>query len=203
MESTEISPESPFFGVPQPIVELAQSLADFVEKAVGIRPDFDPDTLPLVDHYAREVREQLKERPELLDLAAQALGAYFGEVFRRSANGFWKVPSSNYNDWLICGTHAYVALNPIGVGYDAIVGSQNHHGPSSGLKLAPEDRASLDARLAALPQEKEEDFYSLSTRLEVLQIVHAGVEAEAEKRGYSEQVYDAEDYGDELRTLGG
>src|SRR5690606_31070723 len=94
---------------PDEVQELCNGLTDFVQAAISIRPDYTPETLPLVDHYAREVRSSLAERPQLLDLTAQALGAYFGEVVRRHLAAFWFVPSSNRQDWLVCGEAAFVA----------------------------------------------------------------------------------------------
>lgn len=195
------SENSPFFGVPLPVAELASNLVDFVERSLGIRPDFSPDTLSIVDHYAVQARDEVRSRPEISDLTAQALGAYFGEVLRRSEGGFYLVPSPNFHDWSLCGENAFVSLNPIGVGYDALMGSQDHSGPSSQLKLAAEDRESVASRLAALPEVGEGEYYSLCTRLEVMQIVMAHVRSAAESRGYADMLYTAEDYGADLRPL--
>lgn len=196
------SAESPFFGVPQQIVELAGSLTDFVEKAVGIRPDFSPDTLSIVDHYAAEARKELENRPELADLTGQALGAYFGEVVRRSEGALWQVPSPNFHDWKLCGVSAYVSINPIGVGYDALRGGTDHQGPASALKLAPEDREAVQNRLANLPEVPDEEYYTLCTRLEVLQIVMDAVRGEQSRRGYDEMTFTEDDYEGDLRPLG-
>lgn len=196
------SPQSPFFGVPTQIVDLSSSLVDFVERATGIRPDFTPETLSIVDHYALIVRKEIETRPELHDLAGQALGAYFGEVVRRSEGAFWQVPSPNMNDWRICGISAFLAVNPIGVGYDALVGSTDHSGPSSQLKLATEDRQAVDARLDNLPPVEESEFYSLCTRLEAIQIAMEAVRALASSRGYEDMVYTEEDYSMDMRPLG-
>lgn len=196
------SPESPFQGVPTQIIDLSGSLVDFVERTIGIRPDFSPDTLPLVDHYVTEIRGALKERPEVLDLTAQSLGAYFGEVVRRELNAFWQIPSPNFHDWSLCGVASFVMINPIGVGYDAIAQGSEHQGPSSQLKLAPEDRAHIVARLEALPEEEPEDFFRLTTRYETLDIVYAGVTAGAAARGYDEMLYTADDYDTDVRPLG-
>src|SRR5687768_15591225 len=38
----------PWANVPPTLVELCGSLTDFVQAAVGIRPDYTPETLPLV-----------------------------------------------------------------------------------------------------------------------------------------------------------
>lgn len=196
------SVESPFFGVPEQIVDLAGNLADFVEKAVGIRPDFSPDTLSIVDHYAAEARKDLKNRPELADLTGQALGAYFGEVFRRSEGAFWQLPSPNFHDWKLCGVSAFVSINPIGVGYDALYGGTDHHGPASALKLAPEDQEAVQTRLANLPEVPADEYYTLCVRLETMQIVMDAVRAEQSRRGYDEMTFTADDYEGLLRPLG-
>lgn len=191
----------PFEGVPAPLLELCQSLTDFVERAIGIRPDFTPETLPLVDHYVGLARKAVAERPEALDLTAQALGAYFGEVVRRSLVGFWRVPSPNFHDWQLCGRAAFVAFNPIGIGYDALAQGQEHAGPNSQVKLAPEDVRAVSERLALLPPVSEEEYYSLSTRHEVLEITYEAVRAMATQRGYDETYFDEDDYSTELRPL--
>jgi hypothetical protein len=197
----EASPPG-FEGVPAPIVELCQACVEYVKRSVGIELDYEPETLSLVDHYAREVRSTLAGRPEVLPLVGQALGAYFGEVARRALNGFWRLPSPNYHDWQLCGAAAFVAVNPVGVGFDAVVGGEVHEGPRSALRVAPEDRDVVSARLAGLPPVAEDEYFSLCTRLEVLEIVMDALRGEAIRRGYDEVEYGPEDYDAELRPLG-
>lgn len=184
----------PWANVPPPLVELCGSLTDFVQAAVGIRPDYTPETLPLVDHYIAEVRANLATRPEVLDLTAQAVGAYFGEVVRRHLVGFWHVPSPNHHDWLLCGESAYFAVNPIGVGYEAVTGRSDHDGPTAAIKLASEDRDAVAAKLSSLPPVPEDEYYTLSARLEVLETIVDVVLTLAQDRGYGETTYDARDY---------
>ncbi len=191
-----------FEGVPEPIVELCRACVEYVKRSVGIELDYEPETLSLVDHYAREVRGTLEGRPEVLPLVAQAVGAYFGEVVRRSLHGFWRLPSPNYHDWQVCGVAAFVAINPIGVGFDVVVGGEEHDGPRSALRVAPEDRELLSARLAMVPPVDETEYFTLCTRLEVLEIVVDTLHGEAERRGYAEVEYGPEDYDAELKPLG-
>lgn len=193
--------ENPFEGVPTQILDLAGSLTDFVERAVGIRPDFTPETLSIVDHYASLARAQMATRPEVSDLTAQGLGAYFGEVVRRSEGAFWQLPTANFHDWSLCGVSAFVAINPIGVGYDTLFASPEHNGPSSQVKLAPEDKTMVGERLGRLPEVRDNDYFTLCTRFEVFQIVMEAVRAAAETRGYVDMAYTAEDYGGALRSL--
>lgn len=186
-------------GVPEPIIDLCRSLTDFVERAVGLRPDFTAETLPIVDHYIRESRGGIEERPALLDLTAQAIGAYFGEVVRRALTGFWNLPSPNYHDWQLLGKAAFFAFNPIGVGYEVLTRGA-HHGPSAELKMAKEDLELVRARLEALPEEREESYFSLSTRFEVIELMAECVRAQAEARGYTDMSYDLEDYAYSLSS---
>lgn len=188
-----VTESHPFDGVPEQIVDLCQSLTDFVDRAIGIRPDYTSDTLPIVDHYLAIARGQVEAKPAILDLTAQAIGAYFGEVVRRHFTGMWSVPSPNFHDWQLYGQAAYFAINPIGVGYDLLTRG-NHDGPSPELKMAKEDRELVAARLESLPPEREESYYSLGTRFEALEIAIECIRAQAEARGYSEMVYDLEDY---------
>ncbi len=190
-----VSPQSPFFNVPQNIIDLSGSLVDFVERALGIRPDFSMETLSLVDHYALQARAEVAHRPEALDLTAQALGAYFGEVVRRNLGAFWVLPSPNYHDWALCGETAYISINPIGVGYDALLGSTDHSGPSSQLKLSGQDRDQLVSRLESLPALGDDEYFTLCTRLEVLEIAMDCIRGQASARGYDEITYSADDYG--------
>lgn len=184
----------PWASVPAQVADLCQSLTDFVEAAVGIRPDFTPETLPLVDHYVAEVRATLASRPEVLDLTAQAVGAYFGEVARRHLVGFWHIPSPNHHDWLLCGESAYFAINPIGVGYETVTGRADHEGPAAAIKLSSEDRDAVHAKLSGLPPVPEAEYYTLSARLEALETIVDVVLTLAQDRGYGETTYDARDY---------
>ena len=80
---------------PAPILELASTCLEYVDRALGFTLDFSPDTLGAVDHYATTARASLAENPALGPLVGPAIGAYFGEVVRAHFHGFWRVPSGN------------------------------------------------------------------------------------------------------------
>lgn len=186
---------------PEPIDELVRACLQYVQRSLGTALDFTPETLPLLDHYLSEVREELSAKPELAQLTAHAAGAYFGEVLRRQMQGFWRMPSASLHDFQICSSVAFVSINPFGVAYDALHASTEHDGPRSNLRLAPEDHGYISARLATVPEVPEEQFYLLTTRIEVIEITVEALRARLEEEGYSEIEYTPEDYEAELRYL--
>jgi hypothetical protein len=186
---------------PEPLAELTRACLTYVKRSLGTDLDFTPETLPLLDHYLSEVREELTAKPELAQLTAHAAGAYFGEVLRRQMRGFWRFPSESLHDYQVCSSVAFVAVNPFGVAYDALYASTEHDGPRSNLRLAAEDVGYISARLATVPEVPEDQFYLLTTRIEVVEITVEALRARLEEEGYSELTYTPEDYEAELRFL--
>lgn len=180
--------------VPTPIDELAQTCVSYVHRALGVTLDFEPETLAVLDHYASTVRAEVGRNPALAAVIAPAVGAYFGEVVRARLSGFWRLPSANPQDWTVCSRVAYLAINPLGVGYDAIYGGTDHDGPRSTLRIAPEDSEYLDERLAALPPVAEDEYFFLTTRFEVLEVATEALRAKMEQEGYGGTEYTVEDY---------
>ena len=186
---------------PEPIADLVRACLAYVKRSLGTELDFTPETLPLLDHYLAEVREELAGKPELAQLTAHAAGAYLGEVLRRQMRGFWRMPSASLHDYQVCSSVAFVSINPFGVAYDALYGGPDHDGPRSNLKLAPEDHGYIAARLATVPEVPEDQFYLLTTRMEVIEITVEALRARLEEEGYSELEYTPEDYEAEQRYL--
>ncbi len=184
---------------PEPVAELVKACEDYVERALGFHLDFSVETLPVLDQYAREVRDSVLERPELVALVAHALGAYFGEVACRALDGFWRIPSQNVVDWQICSRRAFVWFNPIGVAYDALVGNTEHDGPGSQIRVAPHERELVRARLGLLADVDEEEYYLFSTRMEVLELVVEELQRHMQEQGYGDSSFDEADYEAEQR----
>jgi hypothetical protein len=74
--------------VPRAIREYADAAVDYVKHAMGIELGYDSETLPVLDHYVRQVPAG---QAHARDLVAAAAGAYFGEVVRRILGGSWLV----------------------------------------------------------------------------------------------------------------
>ncbi|MGC4090689.1 MAG: hypothetical protein QM756_23015 [Polyangiaceae bacterium] len=180
---------------PPAIEELTLTCLEYVKRALGVALDFSPETLPLLDHYATLARAEIEKNPALGGVIAPAVGAYFGEVVRARLDGFWSMPSQNAHDWAVCSRVTYLSLNPIGVAYDAIFAGTEHDGPRSNLRVAPEDSEYLDRRLASLPPVPEDEYYSFSTRFEVIEVATEALAAKMEEEGYGGTEYSVDDYG--------
>src|SRR5262245_60041324 len=174
-------------------VELAEACVRFVEAALGVKLDFSPETLPLLDHYMASRREELLAKPETIGLVARAAGAYFGELARRQFRSFWHAPTEDPSTWELRFEPVYLAFSPISVAYDAITHG-DEAGPTSHFQLEDDDREAVEARLADLPPSTDEEFFSFSTRLEVLEIAVEAIKARMMSSGLGEVVFGPEDY---------
>lgn len=167
---------------PPPAVEdLAEGCVRFVERALGVRLDYGPETLPVLDHYLEEARKATSERVEALPIVAHMAGAYFGEVIRRRHPSWWRVEGDDPTCWQIQLESVYLAFNPVLFVHEALTrdrAKEAQHdladappnGDPAALELEEEDREAVAARLAELPQVSDAEYYAPSTRLEVIDI---------------------------------
>lgn len=184
--------------VPAVVTELSVGCVQFVQASLGVELDFTHETLPILDHYARIGRGEIEKRPEALALLAQSAGAYFGQVLAAELQGFWRIEEADPNRWLLCLSPVFLAINPVGVAYDVFCLGTGHPGPSSELRLAAPDRELVQARLDALPQTSEEDYFSFSTRFDAVQIAFDALRAHMIAGGQEEVTFEAQDYVDEF-----
>jgi hypothetical protein len=187
--------------IPEAVAERVTACIEYVARAVDMPLDFSPETLPVLDHYLSLVRDNARERESVRPLVAHAVGAYFGEVARRQLDGFWRLPSANPHDWQLCARSVFLAFNPIGMAFDALLQSAEHEGPSSRLRVAPEEHWLVAERLAQAPEVSEEEYYLLSTRLEGIEIAALALRAHLEAAGYSEVEFSPSDYEAEQRPV--
>jgi hypothetical protein len=179
---------------PAAIEELTLTCLEYVSRALGVALDFTPETLPLLDHYATIARRDIEANAALAAILAPAMGAYFGEVVRGRLDGFWRLPSENPHDWAVCSRVTFLALNPLGVAYDAIYAGTEHAGPRSMLRVAPEDREYLDRRLSTLPRVPEDEYFLFTTRFEVIEVASEALAAKMDEEGYGGTEYTTADY---------
>jgi len=178
---------------PGPVVELAESCVRFVQAATGVTLDFSPETLPVLDHYVALHRDDLLRRPETIGLVARAAGTYFGEVVRRQIRSFWNATSDDPALWELRFEPVYLAFHPVAVAYDAVTHG-DEEGPTAHIQLDDEDRQAVETRLADLPSASDEEFFSFSTRLEVLEIAVEAIKSRMMSTGLGEVLFTNTDY---------
>ena len=99
---------------PRAVQDLAESCVRYVERAIGFKLDFEPETLPVLDHYLEKAREETRDRKEARPLIAQAVGAYLGEIARRKFQGFWRLEDEHDpRSWRVELEPVYLILRPI------------------------------------------------------------------------------------------
>ena len=151
---------------PAAVEDGAKACVEYVEKKYGIKLDFQIETLPILDHYLREARD--KSVPDdAKSLVASVAGCYFGEVLRSRFPLTWDPADVDHASWSMSTT--YVTVFPVAMARVAIDGVESERVTES-LRLDPKLSASLAHRLRQLPPVSEDEFTSLSTRLEVLDI---------------------------------
>jgi hypothetical protein len=149
--------------VPEHVVVLCLACAQYVHAATGVALDFTPDTLPLLDHYLQGVRDA---KGNVKELVATAAGAYFGELVRRMYPSRWHAPDEAFDAWRVEFSRCFLHFNPVGFAREAIEG--HDVGGGYGFGVNGDDVPALEAGLAAYGDVPTDDYYLLSTRIEVL-----------------------------------
>ncbi len=187
---------------PDEIIELVVVCVNFVRDALGVELDFTPETLPILDHYLLAARETITDRLELRELVWRCAGAYYGELVRRRYNGFWHLPNADVHTWRVNQRRVLLSFNPVGVVAEAMAGSEDSEGPTGALRLARPDQEEIARRLAEMPPLPEDQFYLLSTRLEVIDTVVEHLRVRMDQGGQAEFEFDPDDYARDMEPYG-
>ena len=192
---------------PERIGELAEACVRFVERAIGVKLDYQAETLSLLDHYLEEGRKAAREKPETAALVAHAAGAYFGEVVRRRHAAWWRTEGDDPAFYRIELESAYLSFSPVQLMADALLRTDRtgeeeekekdeaDEDASERLELEEDDREAVAQRLAERPPVSDREFYAPSTRLEIIDIAIEAIRAR--RMGDGDQADDAlrpEDY---------
>lgn len=203
--TTDAAPAEPTALVPPPpdaIADLAGACVRFVERSVGVRLDYTPETLPLLDHYLAEARTAFSGKSDaskVLEpraLVAEAAAAYFGEVVRRRHACWWRLDVPDAGRLPVHRlefSRLHLVIHPVMLVEEALdldAESELSRSDLRGFELSEADVKIVEQRLAELPAVDITEFVSLATRLEVLDILSdtivatRGAEAALEARDY-------------------
>jgi hypothetical protein len=156
---------------PPEVAELAEACVTYVERETKIRLDFTPETLPLLDHWLRQRRNDLGlSKDEILGLIAAPAGAYLGEVARRALRLGWFAPPGEYRRWRIELEDVFLSMNPIGAAMEALL-LHEAEGWGAAFRMRPDDEAHAKQLLDEMPEVEEDEYYAPSSRLETLEMI--------------------------------
>jgi hypothetical protein len=184
---------------PAQVQELAAACVRFVATKYKVALDFTPDTLSLVDQYARDTREptaaenieQAEERlARALPIVEGAIGAYLGEVIRRAHGGIWDA-DGDPSTWRVLMTRVFLSFKPLAMAREALT---LEHEPDAHLETDPAQREALEARLASLGQVDDIEYFAPSTRFDVIEIAVEALAAQARIDGTADVKFTRDDY---------
>ncbi len=196
--------------VPQTVLDLATACRASVLATVGVELDFEPETLPILDHYAKNHRELAageKVRPgkrkksaadpadqgkksasgkaesdELLGLVAPICGAYFGEVLRHRFDAMrWNAPDDDHGLWRLEAESVFLFFNPIGTAVE-VIEEKDAPGWGAHLRVRPTDREAVRSALELFGDVRDTDYYSFTVRFEVFEQVMETLGRQARER---------------------
>ena len=180
--------------------ELAGACITYVHRAIGIELDFTPETLPILDHYLLQVG---KTEEGLTDLIVASAGAYFGEVLIRTLGQMrWHIEANDLDNWRIEVDHVFLFFNPLGMVREAVAKAEVP-GCFSHLEVLPRDRPILDESLSHMGDVREDDYYRLAVRYEVIEQVVLALEGASMSRKSEGEIFLASVYDVTARALRG
>lgn len=169
--------------------ELAAACVRFVATKYKVALDFSPDTLSLVDQYVQDARKE-GVTAETLPVVEGAVGAYLGEVIRRAHGGFWDC-DGDPETWRVMMRHVFLSIHPVAMAREALT---LEHDPRAHLATDPAEQEALEARLAALGEVEEEEYFAPTTRFDVVEIAVEALAAKARAAGLADVRFDRNDY---------
>jgi hypothetical protein len=152
---------------PLEVQHLMASAHEYVSRATGFDVDGTSDTLPAVDVYLAQVP---RDRPELLDLVAAAVGCYFGEILRAEFGGAWLIEGPAPERWLLRLGVLPLTLFPVGIAYQAMARGQDGERYDDLLHVDPAQQDLLREVLGRI-RVTEEEYYGLSGRYDTIEHV--------------------------------
>jgi hypothetical protein len=181
---------------PEVVTDLALGAFRMVKEKLGFELDFTPETLPVLDHYLRDLEgEDGAVDEKIAAVVGPCAGAYFGEVVRRSLPALrWHLDAGDYSRWRLEAANVFFCFNPIGAALEALFGEAVAD-YSAHFSLLPEDREVVERSLEASGPVREDDYYRLAVRHEAIEqtlsILTGLAEARGEPRRFGPDVYAA------------
>jgi hypothetical protein len=160
--------------VPPRVREYADQAVAYVERALGVKLEFNSDTLPVLDHYLRtafadapDIKPDVK-RPTM-ELVLATAGAYFGEVARGLLGGRWELGEKDADSRVVLPTG--LNFSPAGI-VAAAIAQADLEDFDSEIAAPPRMMPYVQDALGRMGELTVEEYYSLCGRLDTLEHLH-------------------------------
>ncbi len=151
---------------PPRVREYADEVVAYVQRALGVKLEFDSNTLPVLDHYLRSVPT---DQPAALKLVVLTAAAYFGEVVRELLGGRWELGSSE-PEWRM---FLPTGLNFSPAGFvAAAIAQADLEDFDSEINAPGRMLPHVQEALSRMGELTVEEYYSLCGRLDTLEHLH-------------------------------
>jgi hypothetical protein len=151
---------------PPRVREYADEAVAYVQRALGVRLEFDSNTLPVLDHYLRSVPT---DQPAALKLVVLTAAAYFGEVVRQLLGGRWELGNAEPEWRMVLPT----GLNFSPAGFvAAAIAQADLEDFDSEINAPARMLPYVQQALSRMGELTVEEYYSLCGRLDTLEHLH-------------------------------
>ena len=179
--------------LPALVEDLSLGCFRLVKESVDFELDFSVETLPVLDHYLSDL-VNTEDSDVARSVVGPCAGAYFGEVVRRSLPSVrWVVDADDYQAWRIEFSRCFLSFNPVGMVLESMVREQLT-GWNGHLSLLPEDQRAVRDALEATGGVREEDYFRLSVRHEVIEQTASVLQNIATQRGDLPRIFTRDVY---------
>src|ERR1041384_2345435 len=144
--------------VPPRVREYADQAVAYVQRALGVKLEYNSDPLPVLDHYLRTVPD---DQPAALQLVVVTSGAYFGEVVRQHLGGRWELADKEA-EWRMA-LPTGLTFSPAGF-VAAAIARADLEDLDSEIAAPPRMLPYVQRALARMGEVSVDDYYSLSGR---------------------------------------
>ncbi|NMC70399.1 MAG: hypothetical protein GYA57_10080 [Myxococcales bacterium] len=203
VEACDGGPDEAIGEAPAEVADLAAACVRAVHRALGVELDYDPDSIPLLDHYLTLLpdRPRAPTREPVRGLVAAMTGAYFGEVVRRLFPARWTLePGREALDWRLEFRYCFLAFSPVAVAWEVLLRRDALEGAAAYFLEEP-TRGQVAERLDRLPRVTIDDYYTFAQRLETLVLTVGWLSERVQQSGRSPRPIEPRRYAEFFRKL--
>lgn len=150
---------------PTEVADFADQAVEYVRRALGVVLEYNSETLPVLDHYVRQVPDN---QPGTRELVIATAGAYYGEVVRRALGGSWEIHGEP-DAWRLV-LPGGLSFAPAGFVASAMVLAEVDD-YDTGFDAPQGMRDLFEQALESMSPVTEEQYYSLCGRFDTIEHV--------------------------------